>query len=267
MNTKLLEFQNESNDLVRWIATLPDGEIKKGVICLHGFERSATTEKKFKALSDLLVKDMIATFRFDFSGCWISDWDFKVTTIEKQWNDLLGAIKVFQKEIWDCKIDVVAHSLWACVLSTQLENIKDKIEKIILIAPAVNQRDLLRYWFVTSQMKKNNPNLEITWDNYKDHLDEDAFLKDCSRTDKMTKANYIDSEYFMQSKNHDFSQKFQNIDWNVLHIHGSKDVAVPLESVNIKFSNQVVVENGDHDLEKPNQMNQWLQKWVDFLSK
>jgi hypothetical protein len=61
-------------------------------------------------------------------------------------------------------------------------------------------------------MKKNNPNLEITWNNYKDHLDEDAFLKDCSRTDKMTKANYIDSEYFMQSKDYDFSQKFQNID-------------------------------------------------------
>lgn len=79
------------------------------------------------------------------------------------------------------------------MLATQINKIREQIGKIILIAPALNQRDLLRYWFVTGQMKKTNPSIEITWKNYKDNLNEEDFLKDCQRDDKMTKANYISS--------------------------------------------------------------------------
>lgn len=78
-------------------------------------------------------------------------------------------------------------------MATQMNKIKEQIGKIVLIAPALNQRDLLRYWFVTGQMKKANPSIEITWQNYKDYLDEEDFLKDCQRDDKMTKANRISS--------------------------------------------------------------------------
>lgn len=267
MNTKLIEFSNTENQNLRGIVTLPNGEIKKGVICLHGFERCATTEKKFKTLADVLVENMIATLRFDFSGCGLSDGDFRFTTIEKQGLEFSHAIDVFQREIGNHKIDIVAHSLGACVLSSQIEKIKERIGKVILIAPALNQKELLRYWFVTGQMKKSNPNIEITWQNYRDYLNEEEFLKDCEKKDRMTKANYINPEYFLLGRDFDFSASFSGNTSNILHIHGSKDVAVPIESLNMKFGNQIIIENGDHDLERSNQMEQWIQKGVDFLLK
>lgn len=265
MKTKLIEFPNNENQNLRGIITLPDEKTKKAVICLHGFERCSTTEKKFKTLADIFAENMIATLRFDFSGCGLSDGDFKFTTIERQGEEFFQAVKTFQKEMGNLKVSVLAHSLGACILATQIEKIKPKIEKIILIAPALNQKDLLRYWFVASQMKKSNPNIEITWQNYKHYLDEDAFTKDCQRDDKMTKANYILSDYFLQGKDFDFSENFNELNPKILHIHGLKDIAVPLESLNIKFENQIIMENGDHDLEKPNQMEQWNYKVVDFL--
>lgn len=267
MKTQLLEIPNNENQNLRGIISMPDYQIQKGIICLHGFERCSSTEKKFKALSDSLVEKMMAVLRLDFSGCGLSDGDFKFTTIEKQADDFVLALRKLKSEIGQQRISVVAHSLGACILATRIDAIKEEIEKIILIAPALNQKDLMRYWFVTSQMKKSNPAIEITWQNYKQYLDESDFQQDCERNDKMTKANYIDSKYFLEAKDFDFSNKFDSMKDKVLHIHGSKDIAVPIESLNTKFDNQIIVENGDHNLEKPNQIEQWENKTVDFLLK
>jgi len=267
MKTQLFEIPNNENQNLRGIISMPNDQIQKGIICLHGFERCSSTEKKFKALSDSLVEKMIAVLRLDFSGCGLSDGDFKYTTIEKQADDFVLALRKLKEEIGQDKISIIAHSLAACVLATKVDEIKEEIGKIILIAPALNQKDLMRYWFVTSQMKKSNPEIEITWQNYKQYLDESDFQKDCERTDKMTKANYIDSKYFLEAKDFDFSNKFDFMKDKVLHIHGSKDIAVPIESLNTNFDNQIIVENGDHDLEKPNQLEQWRNKAVDLLLK
>lgn len=138
---------------------------------------------------------------------------------------------------------------------------------MLLISPALNQKELLRYWFVTSQMKKIDPDLEITWDNYKQYLDESAFQKDCQRNDKMTKKNYIESGYFMEGKDLDLLDKFRDPDLKILHVHGTTDKAVPIESLNIGFDDQIIIENGDHDLERPDQLDQWKNKALEFLLK
>lgn len=265
MKTKLLEFPNKEGQNLRGILTFPSGEIVKSAVCLHGFERCSTTEKKFKTLSDILVKKMVATLRFDFSGCGLSDGDFSLTTIDRQGDEFLNALKKLKKETKNQKINVVAHSLGACVLANKIEEAKSQIEKIILIAPALNQRGLLRYWFVTSQMKKLNPDIEITWQNYKEYLDKNAFMEDCQRKNRMTKANYIGASYFLEEKDLDFSELLKDPDLNILHIHGSKDIAVPMESLNIRFENQIIVEGGDHNLEKPDKMEEWKNKAADFL--
>ncbi|QQR93546.1 alpha/beta hydrolase [bacterium] len=267
MKTKLLEILTGKNQNLRGIISMPDDQIQKGLICLHGFERNSSTEKKFKALSDSLVEKMIAVLKLDFSGCGLSDGDFRFTTIEKQADDFVIALRNLQMEIGQKRINVVAHSLGACVLATKIDEVKDEIGKIILIAPALNQKDLMRYWFITSTMKKSNPEIEITWQNYKQYLDENAFHKDCERTDKMTKSNYIEPKYFLETKDFDFSNEFDSLKDKVLHIHGSKDIAVPMESLNITFDNQIIITDGDHDLERPNQLEQWRNKAVNFLLK
>lgn len=267
MKTKLLEFPNSENHILRGIISLPDEEAIKSVICLHGFERCSTTEKKFKKLSDSLVKNKVAVLRLDFAGCGLSDGDFTFTTIDKQANDFVVALTKLKNETGHKKIHIVAHSLGACVLAAKIDEIKEDIGKVILIAPALNQKDLLRYWFVTIQMKQSNSKIEITWQNFNQYLDETAFQQDCKRNDMMTRINYIDSKYFLEAKDFDFSKKFNDLSSRVLHIHGLKDNAVPIESINTKFENQIIIENGDHDLERPDLMTQWLDKAVDFLLK
>lgn len=176
-------------------------------------------------------------------------------------------LRKLKEEIGQDKISVVAHSLGACVLATKIYEVEEEIEKIVLIAPALNQKDLIRYWFVTSQLKKSNPAIEISWQNYKQYLDENSFQKDCERTDKIVKANYIDSSYFQDAKNLDFSCKFDSMNNKILHIHGSKDSTVPIESLNTTFNNQIIIENGDHDLESPKYLEQWINKTMNFILK
>ncbi len=260
--TKLIEFKNKNGDILRGVLVIGE-KIKKTVLMCGGFERSATTEKKFKSLADELAKQNIASLRFDYAGCGLSDGDFAKITIQRMANDFRNAVKILQEKT-NCKnISIIAHSLSACVV---VHSVKESLfAKIILIAPALNQKDLLRYWFVASAIKKEKPNIKITWQNFKDYLDEERFQADCDRTDKITKANYISADYFLENKDKDYSDLLINNN-NILHIHGDKDDKAPLESLNVEFKNKIIIQGGDHDLERPDMMEQWLKSIVDFIN-
>ena len=260
--TKLVEFKNKENNILRGVLVISE-RIRKAVLMCGGFERSATTEKKFKVLADELAKQDTASLRFDYSGCGLSDGNFAKTTIQEMTSDFKNAVKVLREETSCKNISAVAHSLSACVAANLVKKLP--FEKIILMAPALNQKNLLRYWFVTSAMKKGEPNIKITWQNFKNYLDEKQFQADCSRTDKMTKANYISADYFLENKDRDYSGLLDD-NQNVLHVHGDKDGKVPLDSLNVKFKNKIIVQGGDHDSEKPDMMEQWLGKAVNFIA-
>ena len=265
MKTKLVEFKNNRNDVLRGIYTFPESDNSENcVICLSGFERSATTEKKFKKVTDEISKNSLPVLRLDFTGCGLSDGNFRNTTLNNLTEDFVKAIE-YLEEKGAKKFSIVAHSLGCLVAANQIEQIENKVKKIVLLSPALNQKDLLKYWFVVNKIKKEKIDAEITWQNYKEYLNENEFLEDCRRTDKTTKANFIDSDYFLQCKDMDLSDNFKLFLDKILHIHGSKDVVVPLESVSVNFLNQIIVKDGDHDLEKPDYMKQWMKKTVEFL--
>jgi len=48
MKTQLLEISNGENLNLRGVISMPDDQIQKGIICLHGFERCSSTEKSLK---------------------------------------------------------------------------------------------------------------------------------------------------------------------------------------------------------------------------
>lgn len=258
---KLIEFANKADDLLRGIL-VSSGDSAKVVLMCGGFERSATTEKKFKALADRLIENNISSLRFDCAGCGLSDGDFSKTTVKRMTDDLRSAVEFLKEEAETENISLVCHSLSACAAGRVLDEANFK--KIVLIAPALNQKDLLRYWFTVSAMEKQNPHIKINWSNFKNYLDEKRFQEDCLRTDKMTKSNYICSAYFLENKDKDYSSYFKN-NQNVLHIHGSEDDKVPLESLNVKFKNEIIVKGGGHDLERPDMFEQWINKAVEFI--
>lgn len=253
MKNNLIEIDN-----INWIySTNWDNE--QLTIFIPWFERIWTTEEKFRKLSKEILNNNISDIlRFDFSWTWLSEWDFKNTTITSL---SLEFEKILKKYKWKI-INIVAHSLWAVVLAQNLT--KNEFNKIILIAPALNQKDLIRYWFVKWKIKKEKPELKITWDNYNDFLDEKEFLEDCEKTWKMTKKNYIDPNYFLEAKELDLSNAFSGFE-NILHIHWDKDEAVPLKSLDYNFKNSIIVDWWDHDMEKPILFEKWENKVIDFL--
>jgi esterase/lipase len=259
MTTKLVEFKNKKGDILRGIFIESEKQNKKyAVLMFGGFERAGTTEKKFKKLSDNLGKYGVASLRFDATDCGLSDGDFYTVSIKSLTNDLLSAVD-YLKKIGYQKFSIVGHSLAACAILLAIR--KFDFEKIVLIAPALNQKDLLRYWFV----KKNNPNILINWGNYKKYLKEEKFISD-AKNDFIGKTHKINSQYRESNKGTNYSQRF--IDFNqrkLLLIHGQGDDIVPIESLNIKPLNKIIIRYGDHDLERPELIEQWIDKTVLFL--
>jgi len=267
MKTQLIEFQNAKKATLRGILLKPENKSSKGVIFVSGFERNGTTEPKFKDLADRLSKEGIPSMRFDFSGAGLSDGEFKHTTIDNWTAEFSNAYDTFKSQTGIKSVYVVAHSMGCAVIGRYLDQNPESVERAVLIAPALNQRDLMRYWFVTGKMKKEQPDLKITWDNYTKFLSEKEFQVDSERTDKMSKYNFINAEYFMGSGKIDLSDSFENYRNEFLHVHGDNDPAVPIDSLNVDFTNKVIVEGGDHDMEKPNQRTQWISKAVKYLAK
>lgn len=267
MKTELIEFKNQNNETLRGIITAPDKKPRAAAVFLQGFERNATVEKKSKMTAGELAERGIVSLRYDAAGCGLSDGDFSKFTLNGRARELSKALEVFQKEFGGLKINFVAHSLGMCPLALVLNEIKPLINKMVFIAPALNQKDLMRFYFVRDSMKEEKRQAKITWDNYKQYLNEDKFLQDCARAGKMVRENYINPDYFMEAKDFDFSHNFDEIKEKVLHVHGEFDLSVPLESLNVKFPNRIIVKGGDHDLERPDFWEQWFSQAVEFLTE
>lgn len=267
MKTQLAEFQNTRKETLRGVLLNPEYKSSNGVLFVNGFERSGTVEPKFKDLADRLYDVGIPSMRFDFSGLGLSDGNFKHTTLENWTKEFSNAYDFFKSKTGVENIYVVGHSLGNCVIGKYLKQKPNGIDRAVLIAPALNQRDLMRYWFVSGKMKKENPNQSIEWGNYKSFLNEEEFQKDVNKIDKMSKYNFIGAEYFQECSKLDLSDEFENYKDNFLHIHGDKDGSVPIESLGVEFSNRILVNGGDHDMERPDQRVQWIEKAVEYLSK
>lgn len=266
MITSMIEFASKHKDLLRGFLVKPDNKITSIIIFLHGFDRTSISEKKFKLLADFLSKKDIASFRFDFTGAGVSDGNFKPTTIESMDSDLEQAIMAVQKETGHKPSGAVAHSLGNCVLARNLSKPNTPFARSLLLAPAFNQQQLLRYWFVIGQMKENNEKTAIDWDNFREYLDENSFEDDCQINNKVARSHYIGSDYFMENKEKNYESELAATHCQLMHVHGDMDGKVPLKSLGRNIENSIIVKGGDHDLEKPEMIKQWLPQAVAFLA-
>lgn len=261
--TKLIEFKNLQGETLRALFDKTDSDM--GVIFVHGFERT-TIESKFKNINDS-IKGQVNTWRFDFSGTGLSDGKFEDFSIKKVVDELSVAIEAFQVNCPQVKkLCVVGHSIAGCIILQFLAETKGDVVKLVLLAPAFNQKTLLRYWFTRSQYKDKN----ITWDNYSEYLDEDEFIKDTEVDNRMIKEHYLSNNYWLENRDRDYQILYKDIDFNwesMLLIHGLGDNKVPLAS-NDKLPadiQTIEVENGDHDLQRPDMVEQYLDKVINFI--
>jgi len=261
---KLIEFDDTPKGVLRGILQDPKKDSSRGVIFVGGFERSGTAEIKFRDLASRLYDVGIPSLRFDFSGLGLSEREFTGSTIESWVYEFGKAYDSLQTNSGVSDIYVVAHSLGACIAGKFMEERPESIKGGVLIAPALNQRGLMRYWFVTGQNKKN-PDVDVTWENYESLLSEEEFQEDCNQPNKPSKFNIIGPEYFIGSKESDFSGNYDGLENSFFHIHGDSDPAVPLPSVSVDFKERLIVAGGDHDIERQNKRGLWTGKAVDYI--
>ncbi|MFZ5559407.1 MAG: alpha/beta fold hydrolase [Patescibacteria group bacterium] len=271
--TRLFKFTNHKKETLRGLWDL--ASVDKDLIFVHGFERT-TVESKFKNIVDRLGFKF-NMLRFDFSGCGLSDGKFKDLTVEKQTKELDKAVREIRGITSAKTISFVAHSFGCAVVMNYLssgvaepERIKSiNVGKVVFLSPALNQKELHRFWFT-----KNNAETEITWANYKKYFSglKNLFEKEMKRSPKMTKEHLISNAYFLENKDIDYQDLFELLPFDlskILIIHGDADDKVPMES-NDKLPakvKKIIVSGGDHDLQRPDMVKQYLNKVIQFLLK
>lgn len=263
--TRLIEFPSSTPEaLLRGVCVLPEERVFGAALFVHGFERVGTTEKKFKMLADRLVEKHIASFRFDFSGCGLSDGLFDQTTVQQRVQDTRSALQLCLELTGQRRVMFIGHSLGACVL-TELIKTGVPYDKLLFLAPAFNQQQLLRYWFVQMQAAQSGSTETITWKTYQQHLDESAFQKACADPHKKLKTHTLGAVYHEENKERVYGT--EPLDQRrVLVVHGTADTIVPIESLPLSFRNFLEVKGGDHDLERPDDLAQWIDVATHWLT-
>jgi hypothetical protein len=258
--TKLIEFKNHKGEVLRGLLDKTNSSL--GVVCVHGFERT-TVEYRFKNILDKM-RGRASFFRFDFSGCGMSDGSFKDMRFEKQSKELEAAIAVFKKHCPKIKkLVFLAHSFGCCVALGVISQ-DPKNTKAVFFGPALNQKELQRFWFAAS----TNPGKEITWENFRSHFSEKKFLEWMKKPLRTSKAHLISSKYFMENGEADYRPMLSLFyPSKILIVHGDKDDKVPLKS-NLGMNKKIKIikiKGGDHDLQRMDMVSQYILRVVDFI--
>ena len=259
---ELIEFKNHQKETLRGLINKADSKI--GVVLIHGFERT-TVESKFKNIINEL-KGKVNLFRFDFSGCGLSDGKFENITVEKLSKELEKAISVFKKFSNSETIILVSHSFGCCVVLKFMAGKKKKIDKAVFLAPAFNQKELFKYWFVSSNKKERR----VVWANFRRYFCQEDFRREMEKPRRMSKSHFVSNNYFLENENIDYQLLFKDLIKdlkNTLIVHGDSDDKVPHESnYNLPEDIGVIkVKGGDHELERMDSVVQYLDKIKKFI--
>lgn len=251
-----VRFLNGRNEeLVGTLRFVPEADV--GVIYLHGFARNHK-ERKFVALSTALENKRVMSLGFDFAGWGASGGERYASTVRRMAEDVVSAAIFLTQHKKIQRLHLCAHSLGACVAAQCLAERKMAIDRVVLIAPALNQRRLLRYWSV----RRSHP--EVGWENFAQYLDEAAFAADCAR-ERLVKGKLLGPALFQENADRDYTPLLNACRDRVLQVHGAADQIVPLASVSEIFRRRVVVAGGNHEVESNREIEEWLEQVISFL--
>lgn len=268
MITRLVEFQNSRNLTLRGILVESPTSLSKTVlVCVAGFEGLSSTAPKFINITENILLSaatpVAAVFRYDPTGIGLSDGKYYKTTIDNLVDDLTHAINYLLNSY--TKFIFIGHSLGSCIIAQYLKLNEDilNVEKIILLAPALNQYELHRYWYMTQTYGPS------TWEKFKNNFNESEFQEYLNNKPigacKSHRAHKILYEFIRLCSQEDFSSGFKNYQNKTLHIHGNQDPIVPIESIKSPFKYTLVFNSNDHDLEEPDLLEEWTTKAIEFI--
>lgn len=252
MNFQIVEkpviFKNNRGENLWGVLSFPAKKKKFPFLILaHGFA-GTKSQPKFVQIGRKLAKEEIGVLRFDFSGCGDSEGDFKKLSIQQQVSDLKCAYEFLVKRsnVQKEKIGFLGYSLGAVAVS--LFQVKNPVAKtLILLAPALNQKELIKIWYKKQEIEK--------WKRKK-YLD--------------TPKGRIGIRYLREAK--DYSFIVSKIKVPTLILHGEKDEDLPLKFSEKIFSllpsnlkKMVVIKGADHHFESDSAKREIIKiisKWL-----
>lgn len=248
---KPLIFTNKSGQKLWGALALPTGKGRApGLIMCHDFGK-AHTERKFADIARALVKNHIASFRFDFAGCGDSEGEVGDTSITRQIWDIPSAFAALarQRSVQKNKIGLLGHGLGA-LAAVAFQARFNQAKALILVSPALHQSELMERWY--------SPKQRELWE-------KQGFLD--------TPKGRLGNDYLKEARAKDWSELAREIKIPTLVIQSEEDDDVPMkyaEEVVRKLNGPkrlVVIQNADHDFEKHTAKERLIAVCSHWLSK
>lgn len=244
---KAFVFKNTKGDNLSGILTTSQDDTSQPIIILvHGFS-SHKNKKALVALSAVLNKNNIATFRFDFYGHGESEGDFENITITEAVDDILQAIH-FVKSLGYTKIGLVGSSFGG-IASIMAASQSPELFVLGLKSPVSDYWEVIKGQYSEEELQQ--------WE------------KIGHRNHHNKKLNYTFIEDF---NNNDAYKKAPKITMPTILVHGDADETVPV-SQSIKLAKLipncqfVVIKNADHKYSNDDHMQELVQAISEFIMK
>lgn len=241
MFAKITFNSNDGTKLVGIIQT-PKIETNKCVILCHGFKTDKDEYGIYIKLSDELVKNDYAVFRFDFRAHGESTGIDYEMTIEKEIEDLDSAVNFIISKGYS-EVNLLGGSFGGGIVTLYSERNEDKLKRLILWYPLLDYQAAL--------ISRGS----FRQENYEKAL-KNGYVKITSKT--TAKTFRLSKEVFEQGLRLKPFVKLSNLKLPILFIHGTNDESISYE-LSIKYSElcqnseiQVIdgASHGFHDSDK-----------------
>jgi hypothetical protein len=238
-------FKDSKGNNICGILSNPNSKMEKPIIILcHGFMMSKDSNTNTK-LQNILNKENISTFRFDFFGHGESEGEFGEITISKAVDNILDAIQ-FLKNKGYSKIGLVGSSF----SGTASINAASKTNDLFLLAlkcPVSN--------YLERELKKPKEETEA-WKNkgYRSYY----------YRGEEKRVNY---SFFEDFKNNDGYEAAKKIKIPTLIVHGDEDKTISIEQSKktaslIENCKLEIIKGADHGFNNPGE----FEKMLDLIS-
>lgn len=229
-------LSNPSNDILRPI-----------IILCHGFTTSKNNSTGIK-LEQVLNKENIATFRFDFFGHGESKGDFSEITISRAVDSILRSIE-YLESLGYSKIGLFGSSFGGISSIIASSKISD-LSLLVLKSPVSDYLEV-------ETMRRSEEDIKEWRDKgYVIHINSKGEEKK------------LDYSFFEDIKNNNGYEHAENIKIPTLIVHGDKDDIVPIEQSRktasiIKNCKLEVINGASHKYTNPGEFD----KMINIVSK
>ena len=241
-------FKNSNGNKLCGILSNPMSKKEKPIIILcHGFSTSKDG-RTYVRLEEILNKNGVSTFRFDFFGHGESGGKFEEITTSEAVDDIQNAIKFLKKSGYK-KIGIVGSSFGGMASIIEAGKTND-LYMLALKSPVSDYLGML--------LNRDN---EIDIKDWK----EKGFMDVTDVDGERRKLNY---SFYEDAKKINGYESGKKIKIPTLIVHGNEDETVPIEQSKrttslIENCKLEIIEGGDHTYSKA----EHFEKMLDLISE